>query len=396
MKLSSTRFRWMLALSLLVAVDGLLPKAVRAETRMAAALTPEAVGAAIDAANDGDTVLLPAGTAVWSKKSWNTGHSPMVKAITIQGAGIDQTIITVDKSKNGNTSFNLEGTEGKPFRVTGITLDGSLHPNEASWGALMMSVAGAAAFAATPVDIYQDMQSGANGDVLTPALMNASHHGGGKWSIDKGELWVSTAKPRDLPGPVSVGGTTCAAKGAGRCWMVRDDKSLNAVTCTLPGPCRKITLACYYTPGVTISFGNQFDTILMSGNHGYAVLQTRNDDGKGPYFRAHSCTTGWKTTFSPGQIRVLSGKTYWVNLHFDAEQGKTSVAAFDPDNNFAQVGEVVVANSWLDSTGMRWIGFGRADNHGPNPTAKTQSYFQQILIDYTRGAFPLIPGREAR
>ena len=85
-----------------------------------------------------------------------------------------------------------------------------------------------------------------------------------------------------------------------------------------------------------------------------------------------------------------------MNLHFDAEEGKTSVAAFDPDNDFAQVGEVVVANSWLDSTGMRWIGFGRADNHGPNPTAKTQSYFQHILIDYTRGAFPLIPGREAR
>ncbi len=109
----------------------------QAETRVASALTPEAVWDAFDAAMDGDTVQLPAGTAVWSTKSWNTGHPPKVKSIIFQGAGIDQTIITVDKSKNGNTSFNLEGTEGKPFRVTGITLDGSLHPNEASWGALM-------------------------------------------------------------------------------------------------------------------------------------------------------------------------------------------------------------------------------------------------------------------
>ena len=259
----------------------------------------------------------------------------------------------------------------------------------------MKSVAGAVAFAATPVDIYQDMQSGANGDVLTPALMNASHHGAGTWSIDKGELWVSNTKPRDLPGPVSVGGTIYAAKArtaVGWCMMI---SPFNAVTCTLPEFCRRITLACYYTPGVTISFGNQFDTIVMSGNHGYAVLQTRNDDGKGPYLRAHSCTTGWKTTFSPGQIRVLSGKTCWVNLHFDAEQGKTLVAAFDPDNDFAQVGDVVVAEAWLNSTGMRSIRFGRADNHGPNPTAKTQSYFEHILIDYTRGAFPLVPGHEA-
>jgi hypothetical protein len=124
-------------LSLLLAVHCFLLTAVRAETRTAADLTPEAVGKAIDAAEDGDTVQLPAGTAVWSKKAWNSGHSPKVKAITIQGAGIDQTIITVDKSRDGTTSFNLEGVEGKPFRVTGITLDGSLHPKESSWGALM-------------------------------------------------------------------------------------------------------------------------------------------------------------------------------------------------------------------------------------------------------------------
>ena len=46
----------------------LLPTTVRAETRTAAALTPEAVWDAIDAAKDGDTVQLPEGTAVWKKR----------------------------------------------------------------------------------------------------------------------------------------------------------------------------------------------------------------------------------------------------------------------------------------------------------------------------------------
>ena len=68
------------------------PSALHAETRTAAALTPEAVWEAIDAAKDGDTVQLPAGTAVWTK-GWNTGHWAKMKAITIQGAGIDKTII---------------------------------------------------------------------------------------------------------------------------------------------------------------------------------------------------------------------------------------------------------------------------------------------------------------
>ncbi len=122
---------------LLGACGGVVPAPLYAATRTAAALTPEAVGKAIDAAADDDIVQLPAGTAVWSKRGWHTGHSAKMKAITIRGAGIDQTIITVDKSKDGNSSFELEGVEGKPFRVTGITLDGSLHPHEASWGALM-------------------------------------------------------------------------------------------------------------------------------------------------------------------------------------------------------------------------------------------------------------------
>ena len=40
----------------------------------------------------------------------------------------------------------------------------------------------AAALAATPVDIYQDMENGNAGDVLTAAIMNGSSHGGGGWS----------------------------------------------------------------------------------------------------------------------------------------------------------------------------------------------------------------------
>ena len=95
MSVRSTQFRSLLALSFFVAADGLLPKTVRAETRTAAALTPEAVWEAINAAKDGDIVQLPAGTAVW-KKGWNAGHWAKMKAITIQGAGIDKTIIRTD------------------------------------------------------------------------------------------------------------------------------------------------------------------------------------------------------------------------------------------------------------------------------------------------------------
>jgi len=118
---------------LLVAADGLRQSAAHGETRTAANLTPETVWEAIDAAKDGDTVQLPAGTATWTK-GWNTGHWAKMKALTIQGAGIDKTIIRDDTSTaSGDEPFVVRGVEGKPFRIIGITFDGTGLPNAGTW-----------------------------------------------------------------------------------------------------------------------------------------------------------------------------------------------------------------------------------------------------------------------
>ena len=155
------------------------------------------------------------------------------------------------------------------------------------------------AFAATPVDIFQDMESGKDGDLLTPAIMNASSHGGGsKWSIN-GRMWVSTRNSSNLPGPVTVGGVTYAGTGGTRSWMFNDNNQLNYVKCTLPGHYAKITVACYYATGVTIPWV-QFDSItfieVTEGTWG--VLQVETEDKGGPYLRCHSASAGSKTTYS--------------------------------------------------------------------------------------------------
>jgi hypothetical protein len=57
-----------------------------------------------------------------------------MKAITIQGAGIDETIIRTDTTTApGDKSFVLNGVEGKPFRITGITFDGTGFANAGTW-----------------------------------------------------------------------------------------------------------------------------------------------------------------------------------------------------------------------------------------------------------------------
>ena len=70
------------------------------------------VQAAIDAANDGDIVNVPAGTCSWS----GIVTIPNTKGITLQGAGDDKTIINV----GGSNLFMSTSLSNSPVRVTGF------------------------------------------------------------------------------------------------------------------------------------------------------------------------------------------------------------------------------------------------------------------------------------
>jgi hypothetical protein len=84
------------------------------------------VQAAVDAASDGDFVLVPAGSCTWTTPLASTPAVEIAgKGITIQGAGIGQTVITdTTGSSWRQTPFWIEGLEGHPFRITGFTFTG--------------------------------------------------------------------------------------------------------------------------------------------------------------------------------------------------------------------------------------------------------------------------------
>jgi hypothetical protein len=96
-------------------VDGLIGKIIEA-----ASLEHEDVQAAIEQAEDGDTVLLPPGSTIW-RATVNID-----KGITLQGAGIDKTIITplVNETRS-NYTISIRGNIGKPFRISGFTFKGN-------------------------------------------------------------------------------------------------------------------------------------------------------------------------------------------------------------------------------------------------------------------------------
>ena len=111
-----------------------LAPALYADIHTSTSTDQGAVQCAVDAASDGDTVEIPAGTVAWTTRKSNT---PCVlvdnKSITIKGAGIGPsgTIIqdNTGTSWGPESPINFRNGTGKSLRVTGIKFDGSGNNN---------------------------------------------------------------------------------------------------------------------------------------------------------------------------------------------------------------------------------------------------------------------------
>jgi hypothetical protein len=84
----------------------------QAATITAASTAQKDVAAAVASAQDGDTVLIPAGNSTW------TSGLTITKAITLQGQGIDKTFL-----RRHQGLLILQPANNKPIRVTGIYFD---------------------------------------------------------------------------------------------------------------------------------------------------------------------------------------------------------------------------------------------------------------------------------
>jgi hypothetical protein len=96
-----------------------------AATINAASCSQNHVQSAVDSANDGDTVVVPAGSASWTNSVLDEPVIVINKGITLIGAGIGKTVITDATLDNNNnvqeTLIQVSGSEGKPFRISGFS-----------------------------------------------------------------------------------------------------------------------------------------------------------------------------------------------------------------------------------------------------------------------------------
>jgi len=107
----------------------------------AANTTHEAVQTAIDDATSGQTVGVPAGSATWTTQV----SIPDTKGITLQGAGVGQTIITSGLTSD-STLLVAVNPANPVTRVTGITFDGDLLAKEGDYAEIWVAGYGLASF----------------------------------------------------------------------------------------------------------------------------------------------------------------------------------------------------------------------------------------------------------
>jgi hypothetical protein len=98
------------------------------KTINAASCSQEDVQAAIDSAQDGNTVIVPAGNCTWTtphcygSSNYCAAIQIVKKSVFLQGAGVDKTIIVnrVPYTWN-NLAIYVQSQAGKPVRITGFT-----------------------------------------------------------------------------------------------------------------------------------------------------------------------------------------------------------------------------------------------------------------------------------
>jgi hypothetical protein len=276
---------------------------------------------------------------------------------------------------------------------------------------------------AVTVDIYQYMGSGTPGTQVSADIMKASSIGGisglpvPDWELTASDptnpyngVWISADFVRPLPGKVTVDGVDYSGLGA-HTWSVYYKKMTNYVT-VMFGDERQynhtpyhssMTVACFYTPGTWFpSSGLFLDTIGLSGTvsmngstpqYNYAVFSVQNGTNA-----ANVRVSAHTEKGSSPPIILTSGHTYWVNLHYNGPEGKGKIVVFDPDNGWAQVGQIselefqASANP-MDTKVRSRVKIGRHDAHANYTSASNpQEYFSHLMIDYSEAKFPLLPG----
>ena len=245
------------------------------------------------------------------------------------------------------------------------------------------SIAGAAAL---PVDSYLEVEGG--------SIIGGAHAVGGSWAIarNNGGLSVGATNAHALRGPVVVNGVEYSGAST-QALILNDDAHGDYITFTATANHPIISFGGFINIGVNKNYALN-DVFYIDNTSGYPWIvspQIIADNTCSTCVQIESAV-GNSTVHGSSKKPVTPGKTYWFSSKVDATAGKVYLSLFDPDNDYAEVYNQSIASDNWSSSSKLVLRMGRQDAHTGNSTQGTKSYLDNIIIDWTNHAYPLIPG----
>lgn len=206
---------------------------------------------------------------------------------------------------------------------------------------LLSAVLAVPALAVITVDMYQNMQSGSPGQILTTQPEASSYGTGGTWSVAGNTMTVSTNHTVPLTGAVLVNGATYNDANDTRSWMTDDNTEEQYVYFTANTPHEMGTVGLYLSVGENANnpsnlnepvmtnvedsegIGEIYDVVVIgfgpkTNVTRYAVCQIYDAPG-GPYLEIEADPGGVTAHSFP--IQIKANTTYWVTLKYDGAGG---------------------------------------------------------------------------
>lgn len=244
------------------------------------------------------------------------------------------------------------------------------------------STAGAAAL---PVDAYLEVEDN--------SIIGGAHAVGGSWAIarNNGGLSVGPANAHALRGPVVVNGVEYSGAST-QALILNDDAHGDYITFTATANHPIISFGGFLNIGVVRNYALN-DVFYIDNTSGYPWIvapQIIADNTCAPCVQIEAAV-GYSTVHGSSKVPVIPGKTYWFSSKVDATAGKVYLSLFDPDNNYAEVYNQSISTDAWSSSSRLVLRMGRQDAHTGNSPQGTKSYMDNIIIDWTNHAYPLIP-----
>src|SRR5262249_4041686 len=228
------------------------------------------------------------------------------------------------------------------------------------------------------------------GTPVTSAIMDNGTIGVYDWwdvmNVDPTAFTVG-AHQIDRAGAVTVDGVVYPTSHPSKSLALNHESNFSTVDVFIRSGYRAVTVAGYITfgvPHVDSSDSQLFDYVGIWGEvtGGFAVLQL-NNGADGIYALNVEASEGG--THHSENIVITPGETYWCVLKADYEGGTAYLNVYD-----ATQGTLIGAVTTTMTTGEDVVQISMGNSEIGTASGAT-SYFENMVIDYAQGVFPLGP-----